>query len=709
MKRTVKLMTQVETINKMYAGFLGMCAGIRLGAPVEPVCWTTEKIKEVYGDITGYTKYYKNFAADDDSNGPVFFIRALSDYAQNREMTAEDVGNAWLDFAREGIGMFWWGGDQVSTEHTAFLNLKRGMKAPESGAIETNGIIMAEQIGGQIFIDTWGMLFPNNPTLAADYAEKAASVSHAQNGVYGARFMAACVSAAFSHTSIQEIIEIGLAEIPFDSLYAQVTREVIEFYQNNPGDFRACRQFLEENWGYDKYTGVCHMIPNAGVCILALLYGEGDLARTIEIATMCAWDTDCNAGNVGTILGVMNGLVGVPTKYREPINDFIVTSSVIGSLNMIDIPTFIKELATLSFITNQQEVPNLLKQGAKIGAIDFDFELPGSTHGFRTDNVFKTELQSADNFGENSQGSLAVLLDRLNEQDTSHIFYKPFYRRDDFSDERYKPTFAPQVFSGQKLNFSLFLEWWQGEDVFIQPYVRITYDKAYHYGELTKLTPDTWQEFEYLIPETEGSFVDEIGFKIATNSALTNRTFGRIFVDNFKVSGANEYRIDFNKQSVEFLCVTPFSHNLGEWSVESGQMHVISETPCSAYTGNYYAQDIEIETSLTPLSGTSHLVHLHSKGIQRGLFVGFNGTGKVQLLSNNFGTEVIAEVNYDWHFNEKYQIKIVSRRGMLNLQINGQVILTDIPVPKEHQEGIFGYVSLAAGECLIGEFKVKEY
>lgn len=191
-------MNQVELVEKMYSGFLGMCAGIRLGAPVEPTCWTFERIKEVYGDMDHYTKHYKNFAADDDSNGPVFFIRALKDYAVNREMTAEDVGNAWLDFAREGIGMFWWGGDQVSTEHTAFLNLKKGMKAPESGSMAVNGEIMAEQIGGQIFIDTWGMLFPDNPQLAADYAEKAASVSHDRNGLYGARFMAACVSAAFT-------------------------------------------------------------------------------------------------------------------------------------------------------------------------------------------------------------------------------------------------------------------------------------------------------------------------------------------------------------------------------------------------------------------------------------------------------------------------------------------------------------------------------
>ena len=43
----------------------------------------------------------------------------------------------------------------------------------------------------------------------------------------------------------------------------------MEFHEEQPGDFRACRDMLERDWGYDKYKGVCHMIPNAGVCILS--------------------------------------------------------------------------------------------------------------------------------------------------------------------------------------------------------------------------------------------------------------------------------------------------------------------------------------------------------------------------------------------------------------------------------------------------------
>ena len=66
---------KVEYIEQIYAGWLGKIIGIRLGAPIEG--WTYEKIKNIYGELSGYPVDYKRFAADDDSNGPLFFLKAL--------------------------------------------------------------------------------------------------------------------------------------------------------------------------------------------------------------------------------------------------------------------------------------------------------------------------------------------------------------------------------------------------------------------------------------------------------------------------------------------------------------------------------------------------------------------------------------------------------------------------------------------------------
>ncbi|MDR1704693.1 MAG: ADP-ribosylglycohydrolase family protein, partial [Clostridiales bacterium] len=163
---------KAEYIEQIYAGWLGKIIGIRLGAPVEG--WTYEQIKNTYGELRGYIKDYKRMGPDDDSNGPIFFLRALED--SGYRLTPQAVGEALLNYVPYEHGFFWWGGFGVSTEHTAYLNLRAGIPAPRSGSIEQNGGAVAEQIGGQIFIDSWGLVCPGDPDKAAKYAEMAASV-----------------------------------------------------------------------------------------------------------------------------------------------------------------------------------------------------------------------------------------------------------------------------------------------------------------------------------------------------------------------------------------------------------------------------------------------------------------------------------------------------------------------------------------------------
>ena len=450
---------------KIYAGFLGMNIGIRLGAPVEPAFWSYERIRDVYGEVRGYVKDFIHFAADDDANGPVFFLRCLND-TEGREPTPESVAEAWLNYAREGIGMFWWGGYGVSTEHTAYLNLKNGIPAPRSGSADQNGAVLAEQIGGQIFIDTWGLIAPGNPERAAGWARTAASVSHDGEGLNGAAFIAACIARAFNARSMDEIIRAGLSVIPPESLYAAVAKAVIDFHGRHPEDWRACRAMLEAEWGYDRYPGACHIIPNAGVCVLALCYGGGDFSRTVEIATMCSWDTDCNAGNVGTIAGVFTGLAGIPEHYRTPINDHLILSGISGYLNSLYIPTYCRELADWALRLGGEAVPEAVRTVPEKG-IHFDFSLPGSTHGFESTAPEICRIRHA-----REEDALEILLDRSTRGQAASVFYKPFYRRKDFSDERYMPVFSPQLYPGQKLRFALSWRKAAGEGILLTPYVR---------------------------------------------------------------------------------------------------------------------------------------------------------------------------------------------------------------------------------------------
>lgn len=267
-----------------------------------------------------------------------------------KRLRPETIGETWLNYTRRGMGMFWWGGEDVSTEHRAYMNLRRGVKAPRSGSIEENGKTAAEQIGGQIFVDTWGLICPGDPARAADLAAAAASVSHGGSGVDGARFMAACVAAAYTASSLDEVLDAGLRFLPEKCDYRRVVETVRAYHRAHPAeaDFRACREMIAREFSDEEYPGGYHIVPNAGICILAMLYGKGELGRSIEISVMCGYDTDCNASNIARSSVCSAGLGGVPERYRRPINDLVTLSSVSGYLNLVDLSDKAKELGALS-------------------------------------------------------------------------------------------------------------------------------------------------------------------------------------------------------------------------------------------------------------------------------------------------------------------------------------------------------------------------
>jgi ADP-ribosylglycohydrolase len=714
-----------DYLERVYAGFIGKNVGIRLGAPVEPAIWTYERIREIYGDIRGYIKPFRNFAADDDANGPVFFIRSLVEadrenrfYPSDRPgpvkpLEPMDVGRAWLDYSREGKGMFWWGGYGVSTEHTAYLNLKAGIDAPESGSLARNGATVAEQIGGQIFIDTWGLVWPGNPAMAARYAAIASSVSHDGEGLEGARFIAACIAAAFlpPKGGIRAVIDAGLAELSPASTYTRVAKAVIAFHEAHPADWRLCQDYLIAEWGYDRYPGLCHMIPNAGVCVLALLYGGGDFSRTVEIATMCGWDTDCNAGNVGTILGVLCGLGGIPAGYRDPINDGIVLSGLPGALNILDIPTFSRVLASIGHRLAGEAVPqaisSALARGDGEAGFSFDFALPGSTHGLRVSDPVNFAIAHRAGLGPAGGNALEFRFERMPREASGKLFWKPFYRRADFEDERYSPVFSPVARPGQSVRISFRYESWEGEKVGITGYVRDSFT-----GKDLVTTapifpvPDKDFNVEFAIPEVGGAVIDEVGLIVTGFSGAARRDSGRLLVDSFEIGGKARYAIDLSRQVFEFGCVTPFSHDGGRWTLEAGRMHLMTNMAAASWTGGHSVGDQRITARVTPLAGGSHLLSLRCAGAMRGYFAGFDGQGKVAIWRKDFGLVRLAQADFAWERGRDYELAFEAIDDKLGFSVDGTPLIK--VGDSRHRRGMVGCGSLEAARTFYGPFMIEE-
>lgn len=685
-------MDSQEYLEKVYSGLMGKCIGVRLGAPVEPTIWTYERIRNTYGDITGYIKDYKLFAADDDINGPLFFIRALLDYPS--PLSAVEVGRTWLNYTREGIGFYWWGGYGTSTEHTAYLNLKSGLEAPLSGSIEVNGESIAEQIGGQIFIDSWGWVYPDDYRKAADMAGMAASVGHDRNGIYGARFIAACISLAFTETDIHIIIEKALETIPKESTYSRVVCAVRDVYHSHPTSWREARDFLEKEWGYDRYPGVCHIIPNAGVCALSLYYGNNNFARTVEIATMCGWDTDCNAGNVGSILGVLCGIEGIEDHYLRPINDFHAASSISGALNNINLPIAAKELAVLAYKEGGKEIPEDWTKSSFTDEIFLDLSFPKSTGGLRTSSDFLAPLSPGKMFEH--RGSTIVLLDRLQRGDSARIFYNPYYIRNDFDDERYSPTFTPRVYPGQILTITGTVRRMSGKRIAIAPYVSDARDGVLE--ESGYIFPDMDETFTvtYTIPQVSFA-VHEVGLKVMNFDA--DKFLGTLEISSFSITGKSSFSINFLDEKKEFKALSRCSCAGGAWELEHGGLRAITNETFQLYSGPYYTKDSTITSELIPEYGDSHMIIGRSIGAISGYYFGFHGKNTVSLIKRNYDSQVLAHIDFPFVMNHKYTLSLTIKGNNLTGFIDGKEVLSfydNSPLPY----GMAGVGKLSQGRTL---------
>ena len=67
-----------------------------------------------------------------------------------------------------------------------------------------------------------------------------------------------------------------------------------------------------------------HTLFNNSAIVIGLLYGDGDFIQTVRISTECGFDTDCNAGNAGAILGAYLGQKLIPSYVKRFIRGEII-------------------------------------------------------------------------------------------------------------------------------------------------------------------------------------------------------------------------------------------------------------------------------------------------------------------------------------------------------------------------------------------------
>ncbi|MCH0563400.1 ADP-ribosylglycohydrolase family protein [Streptomyces sp. MUM 2J] len=336
-------MTPVETrpglADRVRGGWLGRIAGNMLGKPVEQgEVWTRERIDRYLRragalPLTDYLPeppggdglpplrpewrqcvrgHIHGSCRDDDVDYAILGLDLLETHGFR--FTTEQVGDLWL--LRLPYRQ------TFTAERAAYRNLANGLRPPLTATYDNP---YQEWIGALIRADVYGWACPGEPRRAAALARRDAVLSHTGNGVYGAMFAAALISAAFTAPGVRGALDEALAVIPAGCRLARTVRRVVSLHETRMTWEDTLTTLAEETSG----LGWIHTVPNAAVLTAGLLYGDGDFTRTIALTVRGGLDTDSNGATAGSVAGVLTGAAAIPPQWTEPLED-TVRSAVFG-------------------------------------------------------------------------------------------------------------------------------------------------------------------------------------------------------------------------------------------------------------------------------------------------------------------------------------------------------------------------------------------
>jgi len=266
--------------------------------------------------------------SDDDTDIEYIYQHALETY-ETEILTREQIRDQWLEHIN---GDYIW----VSNESAYYLMKDQGLLPPETSLPENNS--NWEQIDAQLTTEIFGLFAPGRPDVALRMAELPVQVTARGDAELAAKFYIIMHSLApYAIRNITDtngdgapydeqvfwLAEQARAQTPDDSYIAGMYDWVLNEYQNNPDkdNWEATRDafyrvYLEGGADEYQYTNWWDAGSNFGLSMISLMYGEGDLPRTVQIGTLAGMDSDNPTATWGGLLGFLYGYEAVQNAYN---------------------------------------------------------------------------------------------------------------------------------------------------------------------------------------------------------------------------------------------------------------------------------------------------------------------------------------------------------------------------------------------------------
>jgi ADP-ribosylglycohydrolase len=676
----VRIVLPEDYIERVYAGVLGKIIGVYLGRPFEG--WPYDRIMSDLGEIQYYVndrrdvelKNQSLVVTDDDIAGTFTFLRALSDHGCSSQITPEQIGQTWLNYLIEGRTVLWWGGMGNSTEHTAYLNLANGVPAPASGSAARNGKLVAEQIGAQIFIDGWAMVVPGDPERAADLARRAASVSHDGEAVYAAQVIAAMESLAFVEPSLNRLLDRAVRLIPQSSQVFRLIADVCEWHEAYP-DWREARRRIEDTYGYDRFGGNCHVVPNHALIHLGLLYGGDNLQRALGITCTSGWDTDCNAGNVGCLLGIKNGLPGIEAgpDWRGPVADRLFLPTADGGRAITDAATEAYHVANIG-----RAMAGMAPIEPKAGA-RYHFTLPGSVQGWVPEvgphASAPASVENVESREHAKSRAIALRYAHLAPGRPARYHTATFIPPEARTMVEYELLASPTLYAGQVVRADVGAGAGNTAAVICRLYLSVygAGDCLEHvYGPEHTLVPGEQMTYTWQVPSTGGAPIVEIGVEI---EAVTARADGAVVLKYLTWSG--EPDVEFNRPVGDgsmWRRAWVSSLDRVEEYVDEPYRLIQNRGRGMLAQGTADWRDYRVTATVTPHLVQSCGIAARVQGLRRYYAVLLSADGMLRLTKMLDFEQVLAEMPVPWESGRSYQMSLHVAGSRLQVVLDGKTV-----------------------------------
>jgi hypothetical protein len=294
---------------KMMAGWIGQMVGVGWGGPTE-FRYANKIIPE--DKVPEWKPEMVNVWGQDDLYVEMTFLRSLEEYGLDVSMR-----QAGIDFANSKYML--WHANKAGRD-----NLRKGIAPPDCSHPQFNS--HADDIDYQIEADFSGLISPGLPNSVIALGEKFGRLMNYGDGVYAGQFVGGMYAEAFFENDPVKIVKAGLKCIPEESQYAEMVRDVMTWYEENPDDWEATWQKVNkkyhENPDYIRWLctekGGDFNIDakiNGAYIVMGMLYSKGDFDQSIIISMRCGQDSDCNPSNAGGVLFTTSTYDSLADKY----------------------------------------------------------------------------------------------------------------------------------------------------------------------------------------------------------------------------------------------------------------------------------------------------------------------------------------------------------------------------------------------------------